>query len=194
LTYGSSAQHDYDMNAANDVRIVSEIAADDVIIVSEIVKQLMRGDSLRPRPFSFVPFDATPAHLEEVAAAEVSRAIARLRSPVPPEPSAADARRAARALAPFNRVPWLREVAWFLTVASQRQEPPPHSDFDKWRCASEAFYLVDTLSRTLPSGDRDGAFIIITEHLFEALRGKRPGVRTSTVPVALSSVYGASLG
>ncbi len=168
LTIGSSVQHGCDMDADDE-------RSDDARIVGEIVKQLMGGDGLRSRPFSFVPFNATATDLEQVAGAEVRRAIARLRSPVS-QPSAADARRVSQALAPFGYDPRYAELAsWFLTLASQRQEPPPRADPDKWRCASEAFDLVNTLSRTLPSGDREGTFIIVTEHLFEVLTGKFPG-------------------
>jgi hypothetical protein len=142
----------------------------DTRIVLEITTKLMRG-GLRSRPFSFVPRGATAAHLRAVAVDEVRRSMERVRRATP-ELTAADARRAFQSLAPFVDVPEVRAVAnWLKLLSQMRQEPPPHADANKWKCASEAFYLVDTLSRLPPTASRHGSFAAIAALLFEALKG-----------------------
>ena len=124
-------------------------------IVDEITNTLERGE-LRPRPFSNVPHDATKEQLRTFAAAEVGRSIERVRMKLPSEPSDADARQAIKALEPFANAPMIREAIYWLRM--YKQERPPCADADKWRCASEAFYLMDTLSSERPTDYLDGPF------------------------------------
>jgi hypothetical protein len=96
-------------------------------ITEEIVKQLTR-DGLGTPGFSQVARDDSEGELRAVAVAE------------------ADARQVASAMASFGDDPHSREQAsLYLSRASQRQEPRPRADADKWKCAAESFYLVDTI-------------------------------------------------
>jgi hypothetical protein len=148
----------------------------DVRIVNAIVRKLVKG-GLRSRPFSYVPHDATDEQLKEVAAAEVRRSVERVQmetpewvSAVPPQPGIKDVHRAIKALAPLAGLhPHIQTTVRMLGSV---RGPSPRSDRKKWECASESFYLMDTLSRVRLTGHRNGSFFKIAALLYEALTGE----------------------
>jgi hypothetical protein len=117
----------------------------------------------------------TREDLIEVARKEAKRSIDRVRIKWPKIPTAAEARHAVEALTPFHTDPAISEQAFRLALFSRQTRPPPRADNDKWGCADEAFYLVDTLCTEPPSGDRGGCFMLITELLYEGLTGQPAG-------------------
>ena len=160
-------------------------------IVDEITNTLERGE-LRLRPFSNVPHDATKEQLRTFAAAEVGRSIERVRMKLPSEPSDADARQAIKALEPFANAPMIREAIYWLRM--YKQERPPCADADKWRCASEAFYLMDTLSSERPTDYLDGPFFFIAAKLYETLTGDADASMQRVCKLVLAARHKFRLG
>jgi hypothetical protein len=160
---------------------------DDAKLVDRIVEQLGRGELVWSGPFGLVPGvdvkpgtdekvpELTPEEVKLFVRAEVRRSVVRIRArPTwPKEPSAADARKAAKALEPFAYDPGKRDMArWFSRAAKYQQYPPPRANLKKWWCAEEAFYLVETVCKKPPTGHRDGSYVEIATILYEALTGE----------------------
>jgi hypothetical protein len=149
-------QHGRDMSADKKLR--------DTRITIEIVRQLKRA-GLYSRPSGFV----------QPPAAEARRSIERLRIKLPeglPDiPTVTEARGISRRLAPFAGLPSVdMTIRWLEAI---NQEPPVHANPDSWRCASEAFDLMEALCVAQPSTYRQGPFVQIATLLLESLTGER---------------------
>jgi hypothetical protein len=109
------------------------------------------------------------ASLDRYVRAEVRREINRLRSPQPvlfDLPTAADIRKAQETLdrlLPPTVVAGLQAI-W--------QEPPERSNELKYRCASGAWYLMESFSRRERTSTQDGPFHVITRLLYSAATGE----------------------
>lgn len=129
-----------------------------------------------PRPFSYVPENATEAQLKEVASNEVQRSIERARGVAIPDEAKsvldyikkadADIRKAKKLLRPYIPKTFLDRLI--------RIRPGPRTHFLKYRCAEEALFLARTLSQAKISTDENGAVYQIALLIYQA-NGGGPG-------------------
>ena len=93
------------------------------------------------------------------ASDEARRASLRSHSPLDDERGeVARLHQIARELDHYSGVPVIKAaIGWLDGVG--RQEPPPGVDAGRWVCADEAYYLVDTLCVSSPTGYRGGLFV-----------------------------------
>lgn len=136
------------------------------------MRQLRRG-KLRRRPFAFVPPDVDDDTLQAIVVKAVHRSIERVRLAVP-MPSVAGWRHGAAALRrdDVSGIPGSQWVEVSERFARAEQELPPRANPLKWKCASEAFYLVDTWSEKPPKASEGGPYFVISKLLFQACTGK----------------------
>jgi len=132
--------------------------------INAIVKEL-GGDAIEdPRNLA-----NRVAPLDRYVRAEVRRELNRLRSPQPvlfDLPTAADVRKAQETLdrlLPPTVVAGLQAI-W--------QEPPERNNELKYRCASGAWYLMESFSRSERTSTQDGPFHVISQLLYIAATGE----------------------
>jgi hypothetical protein len=132
--------------------------------IDAIIKEL-GGDAIEdPRKLA-----NRTASLDRYVRAEVRREINRLRSPQTvlfDLPTAADIRKARETL---DRLLPPAVVAGLQAIW---QEQPERSNELKYRCASGAWYLMESFSRSERTSAEDGPFRVITQLLYSATTGE----------------------
>jgi hypothetical protein len=130
--------------------------------VAEIVDQLKRYDINDPRPLR-----GRAVPLDDYVAAEVRRSYERVRI-VPPGgavPPAAKLRHFGKFALKYGMgIPAGLAMLW----SRYKPEPPPGADAFKYRCADEAFFLVETFTQKMPTGAVDGPFCTIARYLYDS--------------------------
>jgi hypothetical protein len=149
----------------------------DADFVTLIIAELEKGGELNdPRPY----LGDRPTPLADHVQREVQRSLNRVRlfltwkrpANVPPTPTAADFRKAAKAL---RKVAFTEEQRTAIRqLHAVRQEPPERADALKHHCAAEAYYLMESFSATAPTGYEDGPFRVIAALIYEAVTRKSP--------------------
>jgi hypothetical protein len=124
-----------------------------------------------PRPFSYVPENATEAQLKEVARNEVQHSIKRARGVALPaefldyfKKASADIRKAKKLLQPH--MPKTVSLDRLIQIT-----PGSRTHFLKYRCAKEALFLARTLSRAKISADQNGVVYQIALLIYQANGG-----------------------
>jgi hypothetical protein len=98
---------------------------------------------------------------------------------VPPAPTTADFRKAAKAL---RKVAFTEEQrAAINQLEAVWQEPPEHANALKYYCAAEAYFLMEMFAAKAPTGSAGGPFQKIATAIYEAVTGKREGDKMADV-------------
>jgi hypothetical protein len=122
-----------------------------------------------------------PMPLDDYAQWEVQRSMDRRRllqdfkwpDDVPPAPTAADFRKAAKAL---RNVAFTQEQqAIVRQLEAVEREPPEHANALKYHCAAEAYFLMEMFAPKAPTGSAGGPFPKIAGTIYEALTSQREG-------------------
>jgi hypothetical protein len=122
--------------------------------------------------------------LDDYLRVEVRRSIERVRTltnppaelrnlfdSLPPQPMSYY-RRIAKELEAVAFLP--SQIAALRQLQAIEQEPPERGDALKYRCAAEAYYLMDLFSSKPPTGTAEGPFQIITGVLYNAVTSREP--------------------
>jgi hypothetical protein len=172
VALGGSTRHGRDMpdQRKHSLKVDSEA-------IKEIVKQLKEDGALNdPRGLEL---DHRTTPLEDHVRAEVRRSIERMDLDVPelpPEYAAQVEARAAALRAALKvdsaAVKAIRK-AGLPATARLWQETPNRANALPYKCAAEAFFLMEQFSLKKIAGTEGGPFIMISAMLYEAATGRR---------------------